>query len=193
MFFWSPGRGHFLLEEKGVSLGKTTSDADLDFLVGKTVVEIRHDDQVAFEAGTKPGPLLYARVEVTPECADRSGEPLSLPDLIGRSVASASAKDGVLLLAFADGATLRCEPHPEFEAWQVEGGHPLRVIVCRPGGELSVWDETPPIPYSQLRECDPATAEALDELLQQYKLPPPAGLPAPGRRRGYLSRWHNRG
>ena len=110
MFLWSPGRGHFLLEEEGVSLGKTTDDADLDFLVGKTVVEIPHDDQIVFEAGTKPAPLLYARIEVTTDCADRNGKPLSLPDLIGRSVASASAQGGVLLLVFADGATLRCEP-----------------------------------------------------------------------------------
>jgi hypothetical protein len=192
MFLWSSGRGHFLLEEEGVSLGKTTNDADLDFLVQKTVAEIRHDDQVVFEAGTKPAPLLYARVEVTPDCADRGGEPLSLPALIGRSVASASAKGGVLLFVFADGATLRCEPDAEFEAWQVEGGHPLRVILCRAGGELSVWDETPPLPYSQLRERDPATADALDELFQQYKLPRPAGFPPPERRRGYLSPWRKR-
>jgi uncharacterized protein DUF6188 len=146
LFFWSPGQGHFLLQEEGVSLGATMNDPDLDFLVGKAVVEIRHGDQVVFEAGANPAPSLFARVEVTPECVDRDGEPLSLSDLIGRSVASASARGGVLLFGFADGASLRCEPDPEFEAWQVEGGHPLRLVVCRAGGELSVWNETPPIP-----------------------------------------------
>jgi hypothetical protein len=189
---FSPGRGHFLLQEEGVSLARAMNNADLDFLVDKTVVEIR-GDQVVFEARTRPEALLYARVEVAADCASRGGEPLSLPDLVGRSVASASAKDGVLLFLFADGATLRCEPDESYEAWQVEGGHPLRLIVCRAGGELSVWDETPPIPYGQLRERDPDTADALDEVIHEYNIPPPVGLPPPERRRGYLSRWRDRG
>jgi hypothetical protein len=191
VLLFDPGRGHFLLQEGGVSLGSATNEADLDSLVGETVVEIR-GDQVVFEAGTKPAPRLFARVEIAPECADRGGGPLSLPDLVGRSVASASTKDGVLSFVFADGATLRCEPDRSAEAWQVGGGHPLRLIVCRAGGELSVWDETPPIPYGQLRERDPATAEALDKLLQQCDLPPPVGFPPPESKRGRLSRWRNR-
>lgn len=192
VFFFSPDRGYLLLQEEGVSVAKAMRDADLDCLVGKTVVEIR-GDQVVFEAGTNPEPLLYARVEVTPECSDRSGKPLSLPELVGRSVASASAKDGVLLFVFGDGATLRCEPDGSYEAWQVEGGRPLRLIVCRAGGELSVWDETPPIPYGQLRERDPATAAALDEIFQQHNMLRPAAFPPPPEiRRGYFSRWRNR-
>jgi hypothetical protein len=178
IFFWRPHAGYFLLQEEGVSLGKTMSDPDLGFLVGKTVVEIR-GDQVVFEAGTNSAQSLFARVEATPDCADRAGEPLSLADLVGRSVASASAKGGVLRLVFADGATLRCEPDPEYEAWQVEGGHPLRLIVCRTRGELSVWDETPPIPYGQLRERAPAWAAAVDEMSKQYNLPLPNGFPPP--------------
>jgi hypothetical protein len=185
--FWSPGQGHFLLQEVGVSVGKTANDADLDFLVGETVVEIR-GDQVVFEAGPNPGPSLFARVEATPDCADRAGGPLSLPDLIGRSVASASAKGGVLLFVFTDGATLRCEPGPEFEAWHVEGGHPLRLVVCRAGRELSVWDETPPIPYPQLREREPSWAAALDEMCKLYNLPRPNGFPPPDKRPSYFWR-----
>ena len=192
VLLFDPARGHFLLQEEGVSVGSATNEADLDFLVGKTVVEVR-GDQVVFEAGTEPAPRLFARVEIAPECADRGGGPLSLPDLVGRSVASASAKDGVLLFVFADGATLRCEPDRSYEAWQVEGGHPLRLIVCRAGGELSVWDETPPTPYGQLRERDAATAEALDKLLQQYHLPPPVGFQPSERKQGRLLRWRNRG
>jgi Family of unknown function (DUF6188) len=193
LFFWSPGRGHFLLQEEGVSLGKTMNDADLAFLVGKTVVEIRDHDKVVFEGGTNPAPSLFARVEVTPDCADRGGEPLSLPDFVGRSVASASAKGGVLSFVFADGATLRCEPDPEFEAWQVEGGHSLRLIVCRAGGELSVWDETPPIRYAQLREREPAWAAVIDEMCEQYNRPRPSGFPPPDKKRGYLSRFLRQG
>jgi hypothetical protein len=192
VFLFDPRRGHFLLQEEGVSLGTATKQADLDFLVGETVVDVR-GDQVVFVAGTEPAPRLFARVEIAPECADRGGGPLSLPDLVGRSVASASARDGVLLFVFVDGATLRCEPDRSYEAWQVEGGHPLRLIVCRAGGELSVWDERPPIPYGPLRERDPATAEALDKLLRQYHLPRPVGFPPPESKRGYLFRWRNRG
>jgi hypothetical protein len=155
-------------------------------------VEIRHGNQIVFEAGTNRAPSIFARVEATPHCAGRAGDPLSLEDLVGRSVASASAKDGVLLFVFADGATLRCDPHSDYEAWQVEGGHPLRLIVCPAGGELSVWDETPPIPYAQLRERDPATAGTLDELFRQYNLPPSLGFPPREGKRGHLSRFLRR-
>jgi len=34
----------------------------------------RPDDKVVFEAGSNPAPSLFARVEVTPDCADRGGE-----------------------------------------------------------------------------------------------------------------------
>jgi hypothetical protein len=44
-------------------------------------------------------------------------------------------------LSFADGRTLRCEPQPDYEAWQVVGGTPQYLVVCLPGdGELSIWD-----------------------------------------------------
>jgi Family of unknown function (DUF6188) len=148
---------------------------------------------VVFEAGANPAPSLFARVEVSPECVDRDGEPLSLSDLIGRSVASASARGGVLLFGFADGASLRCEPDPEFEAWQVEGGHPLRLVVCRAGGELSVWNETPPIPYGELREREPAWAAAVDEVCEQNNLPLSSGFPPPDKKPSNLRRLLRRG
>jgi hypothetical protein len=186
-FFISLGPGHFLLQEEGVSIGQTMTGVDLDFLVGEAVVEIR-GDQIVFDAGTNAEPRLYVYIETTPDCVDADGQPLSLPSLVGRSVASASAKDGVLLLAFADGTTLRCEPDPDYEAWQVDGGYPQRLIVCCPGGQLSVWDETPPVPYGQLRERDPATAAFLDGIFEQSNMPRPVGFPPPERRRNYLSR-----
>jgi hypothetical protein len=185
VFIFSPSGDHFLLQEEGVSIARTMSEVDIDFLVGETVVEIRQGNQVVFEAGPNPAPRLFARVEANVDCADHAGGPMPLSSLLGRSVASASARDGVLFLVCADGATLRCEPDPDYEAWQVEGGNPYPLIVCRPGGELSVWDETPPIPFGQLRERDPATAAALDNIFEQSNMPRPAAFPPSENKRGF--------
>ena len=158
-------------------------------LGGKTVVEVRDDDRIVFEAGTNPEPRLYADVG-TSLFADGNGQPLALPSLVGSVVASASISDSVLSLSFTDGATLRCAPSEEYEAWQVVGGF---VVVCRPGGEVVVWDDTPPIPLGQLRERDPATASALDEILENSNLPRPIGFPPADKKPSYLWRFHGRG
>jgi hypothetical protein len=57
-----------------------------------------------------------------------------------------------LLLAVVHGSWLRCEPDPDYEAWQVVGGDPQALVVCLPGvGELAVWDSsTPPIPPDEV-------------------------------------------
>jgi hypothetical protein len=105
-------------------------------------------------------------------------------------VASASISDGVLSLSFTDGATLRCAPSEEYEAWQVVGGF---VVVCYPGGEVVVWDDTPPIPLGQLRERDPATASALDEIIENSSLPRPREFPPQDKKPSYLSRFLRKG
>jgi hypothetical protein len=51
-------------------------------------------------------------------------------------------KAGTLRLSFDDASSLVCEPHPRFEAWQVVGGHPQALVVCDPGGSLSIIDST---------------------------------------------------
>ncbi|MGH3009931.1 MAG: DUF6188 family protein [Gaiellaceae bacterium] len=191
VLFFSPNRGHVLLQEEGVRIGHATSDVALDFLVDQTVREIRSNNQIHFEAREQAESPLFVRVEAPMDCTDRTGEPLSLPDLVERSVAAASTANGVLLLVFADGATLRCEPDPHYESWQVEGGHPSSLVICRPGGELSVWDETPPVPYGELRERDPEAAAALDEMCELYKLPLPASFPPP-ENSGRRWRWRNK-
>ena len=57
-------------------------------------------------------------------------------------------------MTFADGGALRCEPDPDYEAWQVVGGDPQALVVCLPGdGELAVWDSsTPPISPEEANE-----------------------------------------
>ncbi len=157
------------------------SEVELDFLAGQTVVEVRDRGRIVFDAGTEPVPRLSAAVG-TSLCTDRDGQPVSATNLVGHVVASASSGGGILLLAFASGVTLRCDPDPDYEAWEVEGGKPHSFIVCCPGGELAVWDDTAPIPYGQLRERDPATAAALDEMFERSNLPRPGGFPPPNRK-----------
>jgi hypothetical protein len=187
VLYFAPGRGHFLLQEEGVTVGRTTTEADLGFLEGEAVREIDSGDRILH---FKAEPDLFVRVEAEPDCADRSGQPISLSDLVGRSVSSASAGNGVLLLVFDDGATLRCGPDPDYESWQVEGGHPSPLIVCLPGGQLSVWDETPPVPFAALRETAPEWAAVIDEMGELYNLRP-KGFPPP-EKTGFVSRWRRK-
>jgi hypothetical protein len=150
---------------------------EIDFLVGEKVVEVRDGGRIVFGADETSEPRLYADVGPS-RCADSDGESLPLEALVERTVASVSTTGGVLLLAFTDGATLRCDPSGEYEAWQVAGGKPQFLVVCCPGGELAVWDErTPSIPLSQLLERDPAAASALDDMLKNFDMPRPVGSP----------------
>jgi len=100
-------------------------------------VEVRYDERVVFEAGTKPEPRLYADVG-NAVCLDSHGERLAVGELVGRTVAEVSTANGALHIAFTDGTTLQSEPDPNYEAWQVVGGAPQALVVCLPGGELAV-------------------------------------------------------
>jgi len=114
--------------------------SDVEFLVGQRVVGVQDGGRVVFVAGTRPEPRLYADVGDC-ECLDADGHALALAALVQKIVVAASATDGVLTLAFTDGALLRCPPDPQYEAWQVVGGSPQYLVVCLPGGELAVWDK----------------------------------------------------
>ena len=110
----------------------------IDFLVGRAVVEVRDNGRIVFEVGAKPEPRLYADVGDA-VCLDPRGVPFATGELVGRTVASVSSTNGVLQIRFTDGAMLRSEPDPSYEAWQVVGGAPQTLVVCLPGGELAVW------------------------------------------------------
>jgi hypothetical protein len=111
---------------------------EIDFLVGRIVVEVRYDERLVFEAGTNAEPLLYADVG-NAVCVDCRGQAVSVDELVGRTVAEVSTKDGALRMAFTDGTTLRSEPDPNVEAWQVAGGTAQGFVVCLPGGEVAVF------------------------------------------------------
>jgi hypothetical protein len=100
------------------------------------------------------GPLLCGPESspslMDPGTADRAelGPALNLfYATIGQAIAS---KSGRLELRFVggrpvfpvDGWVLRADPDSKYEAWQIDGpnGH---LIVCNPGGELSVWSGKP--------------------------------------------------
>jgi hypothetical protein len=55
----------------------------------------------------------------------------------------ATTTSGVLRLEFSDGSTIRCEPDPKYEAWQVVGD-PYGLVICSGGGELAMWDNREP-------------------------------------------------
>jgi hypothetical protein len=113
--------------------------SEVAFLVGQTVSEIRDGNRIVFVPG-EPEPSLYADVG---ECTviGTAGEPRPLGSLVGLTVTATSTASDVLVLEFNDGSTLRCEPDPNYEAWQVVGGDPQYLVVCSPGGELAVWDK----------------------------------------------------
>jgi hypothetical protein len=114
--------------------------SEIDFLVGRTVAEVRYDERVVFDVGAQPEPRLYADVGDA-VCLDEHGRRLSVQDLAARIVAEVSTNGGVLHIAFTDGATLRSDPDPDVEAWQVVGGTPQALVVCLPGGELAVLSD----------------------------------------------------
>ena len=113
--------------------------SEIDFLIGQTVVEVRDEDRIVFEAGKEAEPSLYADVGRV-VCLDRDGKRLALIELVGRAISQVSTAAGTLLVTFADGATMRTHPDPDHEAWQIVGGTPHSLVVCLPGGELAVWD-----------------------------------------------------
>lgn len=123
--------------------GRTTMRAmnDVGFLVGKTVVAVHDGARIIFELGEKPEPALYADVG-THTYRDSHGIDRVIASIVGNVVADASTPEGALLLSFTDGSLLRCEPDPNYEAWQVVGGRPQYLVVCLPGGELAVWDSS---------------------------------------------------
>jgi hypothetical protein len=127
----------------------------VDFLVGKSVTEIRYfgqtDIRIVFDPGEKSEPALYADMS-TPVLGTRDGatyavspkDPASVGPvlaIVGQEVEGAVIEDGALTLGLSDGSKIRCEPDDRYEAWQVVGGTPEHLVICMPGGEIAVWTD----------------------------------------------------
>ena len=119
--------------------------SEVGFLVGRAVVAVQSNPgggaRIIFDLGDKPEPALYADVG-TCTYEDGNGVARVLVSMVRSVVSGTSTEGGTLLLSFAGGSLLRCEPDPRYEAWQVVGGSPQYLVVCKPGGELAVWDSS---------------------------------------------------
>jgi uncharacterized protein DUF6188 len=64
--------------------------------------------------------------------------------LVGRTVSESSVGGtGTLSIAFDDGSRVLVEPDSDYEAWNASGPNGL-LVVCMPGGELTVFRGNPP-------------------------------------------------
>lgn len=62
-------------------------------------------------------------------------------NLLHEQLLDANAQsDGTLRLVFANGVVIVVPPDPNYEAWTLEGPAGY-LVVCRPGGELAVWQD----------------------------------------------------
>ncbi len=85
-------------------------------------------------------------------------------------VADTSTVGGTLVVTFADERVLRCEPQPDVEAWQVVGGDPQYLVVCKPGGgDPAVWDSSH-TPAAGDKE------KSIDQLTRLFGMPPPGSI-----------------
>lgn len=79
---------------------------------------------------------------------DPNGPPEALSPVLGvlrRTIAEAFvATDGALRLAFREGGQVRCEPNPQFEAWQVNDPRGVMVVCVPGGGEPVTWHGAEP-------------------------------------------------
>ena len=119
--------------------------SEVEFLVGREVIEVRTEPDgstlIIFERGDLAEPRVYASLgsgsNVDETSGTRDGE-----SLVGKVVSSTSTEAGTLVLQFAGGGSMRCEPDVDYEAWQVVGEWPQSLVVCTPGGELAIVDST---------------------------------------------------
>jgi hypothetical protein len=71
----------------------------------------------------------------------------ALTDLIGARVEDAEiSRESLLTMTFGNRGRLVSRPHPDYEAWQVEGPQGFFVVCLPSGGEPAIWDETVPPP-----------------------------------------------
>jgi hypothetical protein len=122
--------------------------SDLDFLVGRTVQEVRFGPTVrlVFDEGELVEPAKYLDVgRYTIIDSDGTGHEQHerRPESLGRSLAlvglrvkAASIESSVLRMTFSDGSRLECEPSEDHEAWQVVSDDPKRVVWSTTDGEV---------------------------------------------------------
>ena len=130
--------------------------SEVDFLVGKTVQEVRYSApgnlRIVFDEGERVEPAMYADVgpftyldgSGRTHFVDATDSSSVAPVLAvaGRKVVGADTSGAVLQVEFDDGSTVRCEPHEGYEAWQVVGGSPQWLVIAGSDGpdDLIVYE-----------------------------------------------------
>ena len=131
--------------------------SEVAFLVGQRLVEVRvgmGPIRLVFDPGVSAEPALYANIEqpfvlvdsdgTWDSAVDWTGAVGHLASAVGQEVVAAEiAVSGALDIGFEEVSSFRCNPHPDYEAWQVVGGSPQTLVVCVPGGgEPTVFDSS---------------------------------------------------
>jgi len=121
---------------------------DADFLIGKTVKEVRFGPAVrlVFDEGDRVEPAVYVELgkytiydsdgnvyEQDEREPEHLGKTLAI---VGKRVKEISIGGGVLKMAFSDGSRLECKPSEDYEAWQVVSHDPKRILWSTTDGEV---------------------------------------------------------
>ena len=98
--------------------------------VGQVNLDFDGDHFIALEGEVEVGGRT-----AKPQALD--GVALLLP-MLNEVVTDASVEDSGRLVLAVGGARLRCEALEQYEAWNYSAPDGV-LVVCRPGGELSIW------------------------------------------------------
>jgi Family of unknown function (DUF6188) len=126
----------------------------LDYQVSLEFVDFRDEDREGTFLVVIGTPFLIHAADGAPRRADPGDLPNTIAPVLGflrqRLVGASVDNAGALHLRFGDVAEIEVPPHPDFEAWQIQG--PGLFAVSPPGGGEPVL----------FREARPATAADLD-------------------------------
>jgi hypothetical protein len=126
----------WLLPFSGLAVTQVVVDFEFGLVLGS---EARVSIATSAELRWAAQGVVQDAVELHPERQDVAAGLA----LFNSSVLSAVAfKTGILRLGFGDGHLLNVAPSPTYEAWTANGPGGL-LVVCMPGGSLSVWQPQP--------------------------------------------------
>jgi hypothetical protein len=121
---------HIYKRVTGCKIGR---DFDLIFADGEDPVYISIGGNFTFTSDRESADFVATQYTTL-------GPTLKIIDKVAES--AVAFKDGRLIVNFATGETILTGPNPQFESWQISGRKNAELlIVCGPGGCLSIWHE----------------------------------------------------
>ena len=123
---------------------------NLDYLVGREVTQVHVNGGYRLVLYRSSGEVHVQLSKFTIEFEDGTRadfDPSRSVDGFGRALGVLRARvdaasiegDGHLELRISGVGTLTAEPGEDFEAWEIHGPG-TRLVVCTPGGEITVWE-----------------------------------------------------